>query len=636
MNIASLAVQLFHNYVVFGWPFLLLHLLVLGLSIYTWFGLRREIDHLTGWAPGKKHADGSQATPILDQFIKESEQLGAQGFFVPMTDFSDRLDSIVSGKTTELYERINLFLIVGIAGTLFGVFEFAFRSASVLRNVSIPSGERVVELGTILSESLAKAFPVGFVGLGLMFLGQIFASFWENRLKQGVADATSKALQQRLIVSRTQAQVVFDAATRIETALAPIQNLQAMMVDTLGPVVTELGQRLDQSLELVKSQFGELERTTAGFSAAVSDLRSGVGTLQSNTEHLGGLLQRAPEVLEHLAELQRGQEGAIKEFEAHLRTSLAASAQTLTVLEVATRASQDLPHLILEATQEALGRISQDASGASSRMADELRQQLIGVSSDLSKHLFTSSEALFGTMRDQAEALQGLIVTTNGQLVQIGTAAHDAVAGMQTLRSDALARLEASFAEVGQESSHRWGRMADEFGRQAQHQFFQFVEGIQESARVIRNSLDAAARSWGDLATNAEVVIQGPLIRVLDQVSGELRHAVRDLDSLIAQRYPEAVRDVNALTTGLQSLVSEVQRVQNSLDHWLQSLDQGRILMEEAYKSIQWQAAQPIRQAERPTDLTPILTEMRRLDHKLDSVLEPRGFFGLFGRNRRG
>jgi ABC-type transporter Mla subunit MlaD len=644
MNVGTLFLDLLRNYAVYGWPFLVLHLVVLGLSVYTWIGLRREIAHLSQWAPGSP-AGGSQATGILDQFIDECQKLGAQGFFVPMTDFTDRLDSIVSGKVTELYERVNLFLTVGIGGTLFGVFEFAFRSAAALHTEATPSGERVAALGSILSESLAKAFPVGFVGLGLMFLGQLFGSFLENRLHQALAGATSKALHRRMEVSHAQAQVVADAAKRIETALAPIQNLQAMMVDTLGPVVKELGERLEQSLGLVKAQFGELERTTAGFSSAVADLRSGVATLEKNTEHLGGLLRQAPEVLGQLGELQRGQEEALQAFQANLRTSLQASERTLQALEIATQASQDLPGRILAATQEALESVSRYTSAVSLKVVDELRQritadynlllQTVGIetralresilatSGELSRHLAESSDTLFGNVRGQTDALQGLIVTTGEQLGRVGTAARDAVVEMQQVRNEARASLESAFTEMGQESRQRWGQMTDEFGRQAQDQFIHFVEGIQESALEIRNSLGEAAKSWGDVAANADTIIQGPILRVLEDVGGELRKGVRDLDSLIAQRYPEAVRDVSAFTGGLQQLVSRVETVQNLLDRWLQSLDQSRASVEETLRVLQRQMAQPTGPVQRPDSLAPVLTEMRRIDQKLDSLLQP-------------
>jgi ABC-type transporter Mla subunit MlaD len=552
MDIGSLFLELLRNYFTFGWPFFLLHIGVLGLSVYTWTFLYREITHLEKWATGSS-SGSSQAAQILHQFIAESRKLSPQGFFVPITDFSDRLDSIIEGRVTELYERINLFLIVGIAGTLFGVFEFASGASKIMGTDTISSADRVVRLGEILSASLAKAFPVGFVGLVLMFLGQIGVSFWENRLRRVIAKATSIALHYRMEASATQAQVIANAAAKIETALAPIQNLQVMMTETLGPVVQALGERLDDSLGLVKEQFGQLETTTASFSSAVTGLRDGVAALEKNTEHIGALLQHTPEVLGRLSQLQRDQEQALKEFRENLRTSLEESERTLAVLESATQASRDLPGRILAATQEALSTISQDSTRVSSALADEVRQQLTAASADLSQHLRSNSESLFGSMQGQSEALQALIRTTGGQLIDVGSAAREAVAGIQEVRKEARAGLEASFIEMGRESGGRWGKMTDEFGRQTQNEFFQFIEGIRGSAREIRESLDEAARSWGTVAVNAETMIQGPIIKVLENVGGELRRGVRDLDSLIADRYPRAVHDCRASATCLSS-----------------------------------------------------------------------------------
>lgn len=632
-EVASLFSKLLYNYVAFGWPFLVLHFGVLALSIWTWADLHREIFRLKRWSPGLPPGD-SQATQILHQFITETEKLGPQGFFVPITDFSDRLDSIIGGRVTELYERINLFLIVGIAGTMFGIFEFASGAADVLGNDAISSADRVVRLGEILSASLAKAFPVGFVGLGLMFLGQIGVSIWENRFKMEVAKATSGALQHRMKVSQTQAQVVARAAASIETALAPMQNFQVMMIDTLRPVVELLAKKLDDSLGLVKEQFGQLETTTAGFSSAVAGLRDGVTGLEETTKHIGALLQHTPEILDRLGHLQRDQEQALQVFRENLRTSLAASERTLAVLESATQSSRDLPDRILTAAQDALKMVSQDTTRVSSEMAETVRHQLTTANAHLSQHLIANSETLFGGVKGQTEALQSLIQTTGEQLTGVGTAARDAVAGIQEVRKDVHASLEASLIDMRQESGRHWESMTDNFGRQTQSEFLRFIEQIRSSVGEIRVSLDGAARSWGNVAVNAETMIHGPINKVLDDIGGELRRAVKDIDSLMAERYPKAVEDVHEFTSGLQKLVSQARGVQDSLDRWLDSLDRARQGMETATRTFREQLAQPPRPVERP-DLAPVIAEMRRIDHKLDMLNEPRSFIGRWFRSRK-
>jgi hypothetical protein len=159
--------KLVWGYFTYGWFFVIAHAVVVERIIYdSWYRkIRQETNALLHWNPqtnkdeaGREHGEASQ---VLDQFVAESEKLGPKGFFVPMTDFSDRLDSIVDGMLAELHDRTNLFILVGIAGTLFGVSEFAFRAFEALSNTALPPGERVTELAKYLSSSMAKAFPWG-------------------------------------------------------------------------------------------------------------------------------------------------------------------------------------------------------------------------------------------------------------------------------------------------------------------------------------------------------------------------------------------------------------------------------------------------------------------------------------------
>lgn len=594
----SLSKALLENYFVYGWPFFVLHVFVALLAFKTWHGLHREISHLRQWAPDLPPSKNSQSAQILHQFVTECESLGAQGFLVPITDFSDRLDSIIGGRVTELYERINLFLIVGIAGTLFGVFEFAFGSVAILGNESIASTDRVVALGRILSQSLSKAFPVGFVGLLLMFGAQVVVSVWEDsRLKGSVEEATSKALRRRMAVSQSQAQVVTDAAQRIETALAPLQNLQVMMAESLGPVVEALGMRLESSLGLVKEQFTHLETLTQGFSSAVSNLQTGVAVLETNTGHLGTVLAKTPQVLERLGKLQEGQEAALQAFQKNLLLSEEASRKTLDVLENAARATEELPGRIQIAAEGALQAIARNTADVAEKMANDLRERLIAVGNGLAE-----------------------------QLTDVATAAGAMIEEMKKVRQDTRESLERSFFEMRQESDRRWKEASDEYMRQALAQYGALIDRLESSAEKIESSLDEAAQNWYNVAANAETIIQGPLLNVLDRVGEDLRQGVQGLGNVLAE-YSRAADHVHAFTDGLQQLLGQTQDIQGGLDRWLASLDRSRDELEKAVQTFQRQAAQPIRQpvAERSPELSAITTRMGRMESKLDDLLKPTG-----------
>src|SRR6202171_6320059 len=164
MSGLQLLKEILRAYVVGAPWFALLHVIVVLFIGSTMRKLLAATQELKKWEPGQP---GEGAAMVLAAFVEDSNRLGARGFVVPITDYSDRLDAQVENIVDEVSERTALLLIVGIAGTIFGVFEFASRS------LAVASGDRLARIGEILAASIAKAFPVGFVGLILMMAFQL-------------------------------------------------------------------------------------------------------------------------------------------------------------------------------------------------------------------------------------------------------------------------------------------------------------------------------------------------------------------------------------------------------------------------------------------------------------------------------
>src|SRR4051812_38653436 len=106
--------NLLFGYITSGLPFAFFHVVVIFLVGKSWIDLNREASSLNSWDPLSAEQsfegnDTSETVSVLDQFIAESRELGAGGVFVPMTDFSDRLDSAIEGRVAELHDRTNLF-----------------------------------------------------------------------------------------------------------------------------------------------------------------------------------------------------------------------------------------------------------------------------------------------------------------------------------------------------------------------------------------------------------------------------------------------------------------------------------------------------------------------------------------------
>src|SRR5438874_5312272 len=138
----------------------------------------REIRACRNWIDHGETSAKSQIVGELRLFLDESERWRTQGVAVPMTDYSDRIDSFIEGLSDHLHNAVNLFLIVGLAGTFFGMAEFARRAANP-QQLSDPK-----EVLGALQTALGHSFPIGFLGLCLTILGHPLASYFESRLRE--------------------------------------------------------------------------------------------------------------------------------------------------------------------------------------------------------------------------------------------------------------------------------------------------------------------------------------------------------------------------------------------------------------------------------------------------------------------
>jgi Mg2+ and Co2+ transporter CorA len=337
MNIFTELIWLLGNiiwkYVSEGWLFFGAHLYILYILYKkTWLvRMRQEIAALEAWRPygpvapaGPDSAEiaaasnavsantttATETTKILNEYVTECEKLGSQGLFIPMTDYSDRLDSIVDGMISELHDRTNLFLVVGIAGTLFGLFEFALNAYQELQAGDGGASNPVLKLGEHLSGSMAKAFPVGFMGLTFTLVAQIWSTGREEELRVALSGATRRALERREKVSVSQAEVVRQASSVIQSSMEPLKDLRTTLTDTIQPVVKSFGMRLDEALRLIRDQVGHLQQTTGGLQIAIIEMQNGVNMLGKTAVGMGGLFKLVPQVLSDLSQMQSEQKEA--------------------------------------------------------------------------------------------------------------------------------------------------------------------------------------------------------------------------------------------------------------------------------------------------------------------------------------
>ena len=147
-------------------------------------------------------------------------------------------------RTNFIRGLIGLFLIIGIAGTCLGLWEVASaldRSGAIVSPAPVPSvtltatpdigataqSDRTIRL---LFSGIAKAFPVGFVGLLLTLVANLAADLVE-RSKRKQIEASLDSVEDPVL-------------ERLTKLLEPLASLGAVLGRSLQPVITKLAETL--------------------------------------------------------------------------------------------------------------------------------------------------------------------------------------------------------------------------------------------------------------------------------------------------------------------------------------------------------------------------------------------------------
>lgn len=560
-TIPGLVWRLLGAYAFDAWPFAMLHVVVvvyLGRSILR---MLRETRGLRSWAPTVTGGEGSAA--VLSSFIRDSESLGQRGFVVPITDYSDRLDSEVENLVDEVVDRTNMLLLVGIAGTLFGVFEFAARSRAL-------TGDRLTQIGPILAESMAKAFPVGFIGLMLMLIFQLALAAPVSRLHRAASEATRRALEHRGLVSRTLSDSIADS---IRESMQPVSTLGVTISEHLQPVVTSLGERLEQSLSLVKLQFGEIDQSTQRFIQATGNLHQSTNALTNTSARLEVLLKATPKVLAKTEKIQDLHEAVLKEVAESFRRNL----ETATaVAESLTRVRESAEGLPAELIRQSAAAIRPAFEGLATDLATRTRQEMeqvhdaVRTAAEQWQTLAVSSEAMVS--KPLESALAGIAAATERALAMTADLAHSL-----TEAGEGLTRLPERFAErtavaiqpvferVATESSATWRDLVKIVAVDIQRDYADFVASSRNEVALANADMHAASVEMRRLAEGAQASLTEPLKTAIETARSEVSKAMAEVDAFVRDRYPAIRQDMELFGTEMTYAVSTLRTLGDRL-----------------------------------------------------------------------
>lgn len=477
---------LLSRYLVYGWPFFIAHLAVLyALVRHTYFRrLRPELRALGAINPEAIKAEvlaGRRSSPEESQpavamqlilFMEQAELWARSGVAIPLTDFSDRMDSIIDGIVDELHSRVNLFLIVGIAGTFFGLFEFAVAATPALRS---GGPETLSILSSELTRALSNAFPVGFVGLVATLVGHLVVSSDEEKLRGAAARATQRCLHARTIggvgerISEAIAPLV-SLEEKLVQALKPVENLQDTLGRTLEPVITKFGEQLDGNKRLVEEQ--------------LSSLKSSVEQMQTAIASAARVLEEVPQQVK-----------AIADVAAEARKDITRASETIEKLEAASAAAvasastvvgqlENLPELAKEGFTTAFGKVGEDAAAHWRSVTQGLIVDLEGI-----------LRAPIGEMARHTKDIEAHLASASANLYSV---AANANLVLEKAISEAVPRIEEPLRRLSDAAKRDFPEAAEKISRilSESMQVMQDAEKIAREMNESTKTVAATTQAW--------------------------------------------------------------------------------------------------------------------------------------------
>lgn len=551
------------NYFNIAWPFVFLHVIVLAVFVLHIQKIFQEGNALHRWTSGTFEPQGDCAR-ILQQFVDESRHWGPRGIFVPMTDFSDRLDSFVGGRLDTLHSHVNLFLVIGVAGTFFAMFRFA---------VSAAMGDLTSSnLSLRLAQGLSHAFPVGFMGLILSVAGHFVASAVEDRYRKAVNDATQHAMT----IRQETGQSMLD---RLEAFLAPLQNLQQILAGSLQPVIEGFQQQLKDTSALIQGQIQPLASAVAAIGASVE-------ALSEPARNLAVAASGLPEALAETARLQQENRQLLERTTTIVNESSGALHRAALSMQQAAAGLHDLPESLRSSFESQLGRMASE----SERLWNEAAQDLFAALSPACDSLAASAHSL----QDTSTAL-------NSVPSKLAEELRSAVSSLSALHTRQL-------TDFSNRSFEAWQEVCRKFVNRMNEATSEFCNGVRAETERTATALGDAGREVQNLVNGVSHHLESSVAELYRLSLEELRPHLQRIDEAVASRYPAALESLTAACNGLK----ELERLSKQIAPEMESI-------QAALK----RAAEDFRQASlrRDTlpsaDLTAIRSEVERLANRL-------------------
>lgn len=534
----GLVSNLLANYWSHGWPFLTAHAGLALLFSLALLKTHKEARSLNSWFPKDGLEVEFTSIRIVGQFVAESEKHGQSGSLIPMTDYSDRLDAYIDHTVAGLSTRANSFLIIGVMGTFFALFQFAFE---------VQSGLPPEQIGQRLSQGLAAAFPIGFIGLVLTMAAHLVTDLLEGRFRAAADEAVHKALNWRSENLKTVESHIIDA-------IEPLKNLEATLSRTLQPVIEGFRDQLRQTRDIMAEQIQPLARVISNLDDTNGKLILVVEQLQFTAKDFYAAVGEAAEVHKQNLSLVKRSRKLFDDLDDVIRASSGALTDASNRLAAV---PQILSDRVGEKMEEITSRIETAWRESSSRLFSDLTSVSQGLKSS-SDDLSSSAAQLRSLPENLSEEVKRSL---NAQAQSLTVYIEEVRKEFQTALRNLMESAEKSWRDGA-------GTFVD---RTAQVVASNLGE-VRKAADTASAQLGEAAARITDLSNHYRSTLESLVPRMLNETIRQLQPWFNQLDQAVTRDYPqalanlqEAVRTTKEFHDAASVVASDMQAIQKNI-----------------------------------------------------------------------
>jgi hypothetical protein len=309
----------------------------------------------------------------------------------------DATDELATARADFIRGIIGMFLVVGIAGTFYGLFQFA------IQTLDKTPGTPMQPVEAALKAAMAKAFPVGFFGLAYTLI---------FHLTLDAIEFTRTHYKTRAVANRqnppTYDQIVelLEEARLLRGGLQPIADLGTTIEKGLQPVTLDLHETLAATTRVLEDQGTRLEAGKDALINAAGQIAASAHALTQSAKDVIELTAHAKSAAAAAIEVSERAARSLTLVNRHTATLAKSAGETLTLASGTFKSAADQAATITE-------RLKEIPDALSTKVAEVIKTPVEEGLRRYENAVFTAISSAFAPIQTQLGAVVEKEATMN-------------------------------------------------------------------------------------------------------------------------------------------------------------------------------------------------------------------------------